>query len=73
MGMNQRHLHLEHDGKLLLVDADGNGPKIPIPGRTDTGQSGWIIRFPTEDEVEKMGIKCNKKRFNGKVFIIFKF
>ena len=62
--MDQRHLHLEHDGKLLLVDADGNGPKIPIPGRTDTGESGWIIRLPTEDEVEKMGIKWNKKRIN---------
>ena len=64
MVMDQRHLHLEHDGKLLLVDADGNGPKIPIPGRTDTGESGWVIRLPTEDEVKKMGIKWNKKRIN---------
>ena len=64
--MDQRHLHLEHDGKLLLVDANGNGPKIPIPGRIDTGESGWIIRLPTEDEVEKMGIKWNKKRIPTK-------
>ena len=52
--MAQRHLHLEHDGKLLLVDADGNGPQIPVPGRTDTGESGWSIRLPTEKEVEKI-------------------
>ena len=28
------HVHLEHDGKLLLVDMDGNGPGIPLPGET---------------------------------------
>ncbi|HJM66933.1 MAG TPA: NUDIX hydrolase [Candidatus Thalassarchaeaceae archaeon] len=62
--MGLRHLHLEHDGKLLLVDADGIGPQIPVPGRTDTGKEGWIIRLPTEEEVEKMGIKWNQKRIN---------
>ena len=26
----KEYLYLEHDGKLLLVDNDGNGPKKPI-------------------------------------------
>ena len=63
--MDQRHLHLEHDGKLLLVDQNGEGPQIPIPGRTDTGINGWKIRLPTESEVEQMGIKWRKKRTNN--------
>ena len=29
----KEYLYLEHDGKLLLVDNDGNGPKKPIMGR----------------------------------------
>ena len=33
MSVPRRHIHLEHDGKLLLVDLDGNGPVIPKMGR----------------------------------------
>ena len=29
----RRHIHLEHDGKLLLVDLQGKGPAIPQMGR----------------------------------------
>ena len=24
-------VHLEHDGKVFLVDEQGNGPQLPIP------------------------------------------
>ena len=43
---NCEHIHLEHDGKLLLVDIEGNGPAIPKKGRTDwenQGRSGASI------------------------------
>ena len=51
-------IHLEHDGKLLLVDSNGNGPQIPIKGRTlSKEKKGWVFRLPTESEVESMGIK----------------
>ena len=55
-------LYLEHDGKLLLVDNDGNGPKKPIMGRTHNGES--IIRLPTLEEVKNMKIEWKKKREN---------
>jgi len=29
----KEYLYLEHDGKLLLVDNDGNGPEKPVMGR----------------------------------------
>ena len=35
----KEYLYLEHDGKLLLVDNDGNGPKKPIMGRIHDGES----------------------------------
>ena len=55
-------VHLEHDGKLLLVDSDGNGPQIPIKGRINTkGELGWLFRFPTISELEKIGIEWTKK------------
>ena len=31
-------VHLEHDGKVLLVDQSGNGPIIPVKGRTEVGE-----------------------------------
>ena len=51
-------VYLEHDGKVLLVNQDGEGPQQPVQGRED-GASG--LRFPTEDEVSKLGIEWVKK------------
>ena len=59
--MNE-YLYLEHDGKLLLVDNDGNGPQKPVLGRTNQADS--LIRLPTVEEVHNMGIKWEKKREN---------
>ena len=58
------YLHLEHDGKLLLVDEQGNGPLIPQPGRSSC-EGGWLMRLPYPDEVEKMGIEWTEKRRNS--------
>ena len=44
-------VHLEHDGKVLLVDENGNGPQIPIQGRQDDSRP---LRLPTSDEIEKL-------------------
>ena len=49
------YLHLEHDGKLLLVDSDGKGPQIPIKGRTHSqNNESWVFRLPKISEVEAM-------------------
>ena len=54
----ETYLHLEHDGKLLLVDSEGNGPQVPIKGRLPSKEGdGWIFRLPTESEVKKMNIE----------------
>ena len=54
-------LYLEHDGKVLLVDSEGNGPQKPV--MNNTGKTKF--RFPTESEVTAMGIKWNvKNTFN---------
>ena len=54
-------LYLEHDGKVLLVDKDGNGPQLPV--MNSTGSTKY--RFPTQSEVESMGIEWElKNRFN---------
>ena len=51
-------VYLEHDGKVLLVDQSGEGPKHPVQGRLDgTGE----LRFPTEDEVKALGIEWLQK------------
>ena len=56
------YLHLEHDGKLLLVNKEGEGPQIPIKGRIKSiGEQGWLFRFPTPSEVDLMGIKWTEK------------
>ena len=34
----KEYLYLEHDGKLLLVDNDGNGPEKPVMGRVNEGR-----------------------------------
>ena len=49
-------VHLEHDGKLFLVDKDGNGPQLPVKGRVSCeAKSGWLIRWPTITEAKKNG------------------
>ena len=58
----RRHIHLEHDGKLLLVDLQGNGPAIPQMGRE--GGGGFSIRLPTPEEAKEMGLTWNTKRTN---------
>ena len=55
-----RSLYLEHDGKVLLVDLDGEGPRKSVMGRV-----GEIsLRLPTEAEVRSMGIEWTERRIN---------
>ena len=58
------HIHLEHDGKLLLVDMQGNGPAIPRKGRTKWDGGDFLIRLPTPSEVETMGLRWKERRVN---------
>ncbi len=51
-------VYLEHDGKVLLVNKTGKGPHLPVKGRQENGE---IIRFPTIDEVAKLGIDYEQK------------
>ena len=53
-------LYLEHDGKVLLVDLDGNGPKDTVMGRVGE----ILLRLPTVREVQSMGIKWTERRTN---------
>ena len=53
-------IYLEHDGKVLLVDLDGNGPQDAVMGR----EGGVTLRLPTVDEVETMGIQWSERRIN---------
>ena len=62
MSNTRRHIHLEHDGKLLLVDLDGGGPAIPQMGRK--GDGGFSIRLPTPEEATEMGLTWKAKRTN---------
>ena len=61
--MDNQFLHLEHDGKLLLVDLGGNGPAIPKMGRS-LSEDGSTIRLPTPEEVSAMGISWKLRRVN---------
>ncbi len=64
-----RVLYLEHDGKVLLVDSDGNGPMKPIMNSTGSTK----FRFPTEDEVQRLGIGWEvKNTFNILGFEVIK-
>ena len=58
MSHPQTVVYLEHDGKVLLVDTSGNGPKLPVKGRQDNSQ---VLRFPTIDEVEEREIEYEVK------------
>ena len=67
--MRDKYLHLEHDGKLFLVNNNGEGPKRPTKGRFfSDNDRGWDIRLPTKSEVEKIGIKWDEKRRNTIIF-----
>ncbi len=51
-------VYLEHDGKVLLVNDNGEGPQLPIKGRQEQGE---IIRFPTISEVANHGFDYEQK------------
>ncbi len=51
-------VYLEHDGKVLLVNDNGEGPQLPIKGRQEQGE---IIRFPTINEVANHGFDYEQK------------
>jgi ADP-ribose pyrophosphatase YjhB (NUDIX family) len=57
------YVHLEHDGKLLLVNLDGRGPVKPQMGRTQS-ENGFSIRLPSITEVASMGIEWKLRRTN---------
>ena len=62
-------LYLEHDGKVLLVDSDGEGPKLPVMNRAGS----TLYRFPTEEEASKIGIEWEvKNRFDILGFEVIK-
>ena len=46
-------VHLEHDGRVLLVNSNGEGPQLPVQGRIENGQ---IMRLPTVEEISAMEI-----------------
>ncbi|MDP6333580.1 MAG: NUDIX hydrolase [Candidatus Poseidoniaceae archaeon] len=50
-------VHLEHDGKVLLVDKQGNGPQIPKKGRLNMDD---VLRFPTIKEIESFEIEWDE-------------
>lgn len=67
-------VHLEHDGQVLLVNEQGEGPQLPVQGRLEASP---IMRLPTPQEVQSMGIEWQKKRvtnidFNGIVVSVQK-
>ena len=55
-----RPLYLEHDGKVLLVDLEGNGPQKAVMGRV----GDVVLRLPTEPEVKTMEIDWTERRVN---------
>ena len=58
-------VYLEHDGKVLLVDGAGDGPLKPEPGRLESDR---LLRFPTHDETQTMGIVYTEK---GRIRLMF--
>ena len=64
METDYKYVYLEHDGKILLVDQNGNGPMLPKMGRTKIQDGKFILRLPTLKEIEKMEIKWTLKRIN---------
>ena len=58
-------IHLEHDGKVLLVDEEGNGPHIPIQGRQKVLNP---LRMPTAEEIKNLGIEWQAIRETRIIF-----
>ena len=52
-------VHLEHDGKVLLVNNRGEGPLKPVQGRQESSES---IRLPTREEIDAMGVEWKEIR-----------
>ena len=50
-------MYLEHDGKVMLVNSEGDGPQVPV--MNSTGETKY--RFPTSTEVRAMGIEWDEK------------
>lgn len=50
-------MYLEHDGKVMLVNSEGDGPQVPV--MNSTGETKY--RFPTSSEVKDMGIEWDEK------------
>ena len=50
-------MYLEHDGKVMLVNSEGDGPQVPV--MNSTGATKY--RFPTSSEVKDMGIEWDEK------------
>ena len=61
LGMDHpKHVvHLEHDGKVLLVDDSGEGPHDAVKGRVIESPT---LRFPTPVELSALGIEWTSKR-----------
>lgn len=60
---NIEYIYLEHDGKILLVDGEGNGPQVPKPGRI-LALKDYLLRLPTYYEVQELNISYKKIRNN---------
>ena len=58
-------VHLEHDGKVLLVNEKGEGPQKPVPGRREISEQ---LRLPTRTEIDSMGIEWKQLRETRVVF-----
>ncbi len=50
-------LYLEHDGKVLLVDSDGNGPQLPVMNTVGNTK----FRFPSPEEASQLGFTWEEK------------
>lgn len=50
-------LYLEHDGKVLLVDSDGNGPQLPVMNSIGNTK----FRLPTTSEASRLGLTWESK------------
>jgi len=67
-------VYLEHDGKVLLVNAEGQGPQQPVQGRIENAEQ---LRFPTTSEVAAMNLEFVQKetlilRFEDQTYTVIK-
>ncbi len=61
--LRENYVHLENDGKILLVDVNGKGPQIPKMGRREF-EIDEAIRLPTVAEAKAMGLNWKERRVN---------